>query len=106
MKLSALNIAAHELRMKYRKEQPSVAIIDSPEHEQYMFNYVELALIEKQDISNENTYVADLKKLTKPGGINEILRNEKPINSLEEIFHYRNTPIPRLILITGGPGKY
>ena len=34
------------------------------------------------------------------------LEKKQPLGGLKDIFYYENEPCPRLILITGGPGKY
>lgn len=71
-----------------------------------MFAYVKLALIEKEDVTLEDDLIDDLTKLTLQGGVDKILKKKKPIDELRDIFHYNNEPIPRLILIVGGPGEY
>ena len=70
-----------------------------------MDNYVKLALIESEIISLEDDHIDDLTKLTLQGGVDMILKKKKPINELREVFHYNDEPIPRLILIMGGPGE-
>ena len=70
-----------------------------------MFEYVKLALVEKGDVTLRDDYIDDLTKLRSQGGVDKILK-KKAINDLREIFHYNNEPIPRLILIMGGPGEY
>ena len=70
-----------------------------------MFDYVKLALVEKEDVTLRDDYIDDLTKLRSQGGVDKILK-KKAINDLREIFHYNNEPIPRLILIMGGPGEY
>ena len=69
-----------------------------------MFDYVKLALVEKDDVTLLDDYIDDLKKLQSQGGVDKLLK-KKAINNLREIFHYNNKPIPRLILIVGGPGE-
>ena len=69
-----------------------------------MFDYVKLALVEKDDVTLQEDYIDNLIKLQSWGGVDKILK--KKINNLREIFHYNNKPIPRLILVVGGPGEY
>ena len=69
-----------------------------------MFDYVKLALVEKDDVTLLDDYIDDLKKLQSRGGVDKLLK-KKAVNDLREIFHYNNEPIPRLILIVGGPGE-
>ena len=71
-----------------------------------MFNYVNLALVEKEDVTLRDDHIDDLTKLTLQGGVDKILKKKIPIYDLREIFHYNNQPIPRLILIMGGPGEH
>lgn len=100
---TALDIAADRLCIRYRGQLPT-AKNNWPKH--CVFTYVKLALIEKEDVTVEDDHIDDLTKLTLQGGADRILKKKKPINELEEIFHYNNEPIPRLILIMGGPGQY
>ena len=69
-----------------------------------MFDYIKLALVEKEDVILRDDYIDYLMKLRSQGGVDTVLK-EKAINDLREIFHYNNKPIPRLILIMGGPGE-
>ena len=69
-----------------------------------MFDYVKLALVEKDDVTLRDDYIDNLIKLQSRGGVDKILK-KKEINDLREIFHYNNEPIPRLILVVGGPGE-
>ena len=100
---TALDFAADTLRTRYLGK-PSHAKTDWPKH--CVFNYVQLALIEKEDVTLRDHHIDDLTQLTLQGGVDKIMKKKKPINNLREIFHYNNEPIPRLILIMGAPGKY
>ena len=100
---TALDVAADTLRTRYLGK-PSHAKTDWPKH--CVFNYVQLALIEKEDVTLCDHHIDDLTQLTLQGGVDKIMKKKKPINDLREIFHYNNEPIPRLILIMGAPGKY
>ena len=75
---------------------------DWPQH--CVYNYVKLALIEKDDVTLRDDYIDDLIKLRSQVGVDKLLK-KKAINDLREIFHCNNEPIPRLILVVGGPGK-
>ena len=70
-----------------------------------MFDYVKLSLIEKDDVTLRDDYIDNLIKLRSQVGMDKIMK-KKEINNLREIFHYNNEPIPRLILIIGGPGEH
>ena len=102
--LSTLERIAEELRYRYLGQPPISQLKNTwPKH--YVHNYVKLALIESEIISLEDDHIDNLTKLTLQGGVDMILKKKKPINELREIFHYNNEPIPRLILIMGGPGE-
>ena len=62
--------------------------------------------MEKQDITNCRDQLNYITTLTLRGGVDRILKTKEPIYDLRDIFHYNNEPIPRLILIMGGPGNY
>jgi len=102
-KSSAVDVAADRLRTRYLGKPPH-AKTDWPKH--CVFNYVKLAIIEKEDVTLRDDHIDDLTKLTLRGGVDKILKKKKPINDLREIFHYKNEPIPRMILIMGGPGEH
>ena len=99
---TSIDAAARVLRSRYLR-QPSHVKSDWPKH--CVFDYVKLALIEKEDVTLRDDYIDNLVKLQSQGGVDKLLK-KKAINDLREIFHYNNEPIPRLILIVGGPGEY
>ena len=48
----------------------------------------------------------EITRLTLQGQVDEILLRKEPLGGLKDIFHYKNKPCPRLILIMGAPGEY
>ena len=100
---TALDVAAGTLRTRYQRK-PFHAKTDWPKH--CVFDYVQLALIEKEDVTLRDDHIDDLTKLTLQGGVDKVMKKKKRINDLRGIFHYNNEPIPRMILIMGGPGEY
>ena len=100
---TSIDAAACVLRSRYLR-QPSPVKSDWPKH--CVFDYVKLALIEKEDVTLRDDYIDNLVKLQSRGGVNKLLK-KKTINdlSMREIFHYNNEQIPRLILVVGGPGE-
>jgi len=101
--LTALDVAADGLRTRYLDQLPT-AKADWPKH--LVTNYIRLALVEKEDITDRSDQLNYVTTLTLRGGVDRILKKKQPIYDLREIFHYNNQPIPRLILIMGGPGEY
>ena len=99
---TALDVAADTLRTRYLGKSPH-AKTEWPIP--CVFNNVRLALIEKEDVTLQDYHIDDLTKLTLQGGVDKIMKKKKPITNLREIFQYNNEPIPRLILIMGGPGE-
>ena len=99
--LVALDLAADGLRTRYLGQLPT-AKADWPKH--HVTNYIRLALVEKEDITDCRDQLNYITTLTLRGGVDRILKIKEPIYDLREIFHYNSEPIPRLILIMGGPG--
>ena len=100
---TALDIASDGLRTRYLEQIPT-AKADWPKH--LVTSYIRLALVEKEDITDSSDQLNHITTLTLRGGVDRILKKKQPIHDLREIFHYSNQPIPRLILIMGGPGEY
>ena len=103
MESTALDVAADGLHTRYLEQLPT-AKADWPKH--LVTSYIRLALVEKEDITDSSDQLNYVTTLTLRGGVDRILKKKQPIYDLREIFHYNNEPIPRLILIMGGPGEY
>lgn len=99
--LSTLDVAADGLHTRYLGQLPT-AKTDWPKH--LVKSYIRLALVEKEEITDSSDHLNYITTLTLRGGVDRILKKKEPIYDLREIFHYNNEPIPRLILIMGGPG--
>ena len=100
---TALDVAADGLRTRYLEQLPT-AKADWPKH--LVTSYIRLALVQKEDITDSSDQLNYITTLTLRGGVDRILKKKQPIYDLREIFHYNNQPIPRLILLMGGPGEY
>ena len=100
---TALDVAADGLRTRYLEQLPT-AKADWPKH--LVTSYIRLALVEKEDITDSSDRLNYITTLTLRGGVDRILKKKQPIYDLREIFHYNYEPIPRLILIMGGPGEH
>jgi len=101
--LTALDVAADGLRTRYLDQLPT-AKVDWPEH--FVTNYIQLALVEKENVTDSSDQLNYITTLSLRRGVDRILKKKQPIYDLREIFHYNNQPIPRLILIMGGPGEH
>jgi len=101
--LTALDVAADGLRTRYIGQLPT-AKVDWPKH--LVTSYIQLGLVKKEDITDSSDQLNYVTTLSLRSGVDKILKEKQPIYDLREIFHYNNQPIPRLILIMGGPGEY
>jgi len=69
--------------------------------------YVELALVRDETCSIHDESLNKVTRLTLQGQVDEILKIKEPLErGLVDIFHYKDLPCPRLILILGAPGKH
>ena len=67
--------------------------------------YIQLALVQEDVCDIEDKRLRELVIHTLQGHIDEIKKMKNPLErGLEDIFHYNNSPCPRLILILGAPG--
>ena len=87
------------LRLRYLNLPPT-AKTDWLKHA--VTSYVELAIVKKESGAQNKNII----KHTVNGDIDRILKMKEPLADLRDIFHDRNKPCPRLIVITGGPGEY
>ena len=81
--------------------------LDWPEHT--ASKYIKLALVEKEKmitLDDKQNPLNEIAKLSLKSNADKILLKKNPLGGLKDIFHYRNEPCPRLILIVGGPGEY
>jgi len=68
--------------------------------------YIRLALLKGEKVTRADKNLEEITKLTLQGQIDELLLRKEPLDDLRDIFHYKNKPCPRLIVIMGGPGEY
>ena len=71
-----------------------------------MTEFVRLALIEKEDVILKDENLNEVTKLTLQCDVDRILKKKVPLADVRDIFHYKNKPCPRLIVIMGGPGEH
>ena len=90
------------LQTKYLRQLPT-SKTSWPKH--HVSQYVQLALVEKEDVTLKDENLNRITKLTLQGEVDMILKMKNPLSDLREIFHYQDQPCPRLIVVMGGPGK-
>ncbi|XP_065888183.1 uncharacterized protein [Dysidea avara] len=66
-------------------------------------SYIRLALVKGEKVTRADKNL-EITRLTLQGQVDEILLRKEPLGGLKDIFHYKNKPCPRLILIMGAPG--
>ena len=67
--------------------------------------YIELALVRDEICNIHDKRLNEITRHTLQGQVDEILKIKEPLKrGLEDIFHYKDSPCPRLILILGAPG--
>ena len=68
--------------------------------------YIQLALVRDKICSIHDKRLNEITRHTLRGQVDEILNIKEPLKrGLEDIFHYNDSPCPRLILILGAPGN-
>ena len=78
----------------------------STEHTDWPLPYIRLALVKGEKVTRADKNLEEITRLTLQGQVDELLLKKEPLGDLRNIFHYKNKPCPRLILIMGGPGEY
>ena len=96
------SIDTDRLKARYLKQLPS-SKTDWPIH--HVVQYIRLALIQKEDVTLTDKNLNEVTRLTLQGEIDKVLKKKEPLENLKSIFHYKNEPIPRIILIIGAPGS-
>ena len=76
----------------------------STDHTDWPLQYVRLALVRGDKVTRHDKDLKEITLLTLQGQVDELLLRKEPLGDLMDIFHYKNRPCPRLILIMGGPG--
>ena len=97
MKCSPLDVS--RLKARYIKHL-------STEHTDWPLPYIQLALVKKEKVTRADKNLEEITRLTLQGQVDELLLRKEPLGDLRDVFHYRNEPCPRVILILGGPGEY
>ena len=97
MKYSPLDVS--RLKARYIKHL-------STDHTDWPLQYVRLALVKGEKVTRADKNLEEITRLTLQGQVDELLLRKERLDDLRDIFHYKNKPCPRLILIMGGPGEY
>ena len=67
--------------------------------------YIQLALVRDEICNIRDKRLNEITRHTLQGQVDEILKIKEPLKrGLEDIFHYNDSPCPRLILMLGAPG--
>ena len=96
-------IDVSKLKSRYLRPLPTVKT-DWPKWR--VTQYVRLDLVKMEDVTLRDENLDKVTKLTLQDNVDKILKKEKPLVGLRDIFHYENKLCPRLIVIMGGPGEY
>ena len=78
----------------------------SMEETDWPLRYVRLALVKGEKVTRADKNLEEITRLTLQGQVDELLLRKEPLHDLRDIFHYKNKPCPRVIVIMGGPGEY
>ena len=78
----------------------------STDHTDWSLQYIRLALVKGEKVTRVDKNLEEITRLTLQGQVDELLLRKERLGDLSDIFHYKNKPCPRLILIMGGPGEY
>ena len=97
MKCSPLDVS--RLKTRYIKHL-------STDHTDWPLQYIQLALVKGEKVTKADKNLEDITRLTLQGQVDELLMRKEPLGNLWDVFHYKDKPCPRVILILGGPGEY
>ena len=86
-------------RLKSRYKSLFNPYSDDPHH------YIQLAIIRQSRVNRHDKHLNDITKLTLQGLVDDILEVKEQLDGIKDIFHYKNTECPRIILILGAPGR-
>ena len=78
----------------------------STDHTDWSLRYVRLALVKGEKVTRTDENLEEITRLTLQGQADELLLRTEPLDDLKDIFHYKDNPCPRLILIMGAPCEY
>ena len=67
--------------------------------------YIQLALVQDEMCNIRDKKLNEITRYTLQGQVDEILKIKEPLKTLEDVFHYKNSPCPRLLLVLGAPGN-
>ena len=67
--------------------------------------YIQLALVRDEICNIRDKRLNEITRHTLQGQVDEILKIKEPLKrGLEDIFHYNDSPCPKLTIILGAPG--
>ena len=67
--------------------------------------YIQLALVRDEMCNIRDKKLNKITRHTLQGQVDEILKIKEPLKTLEDVFHFKNSPCSRLLLVLGAPGN-
>ena len=86
------------------KERLKVIYNPSPDSDDPLC-YIQLALVKDGVISRNDEKLNEITKLTLQGQVDEITQMKESLNGIRDIFYYKDSSCPCIILIIGAPGE-
>ena len=91
-------------KIKKIKERLKVLYSPSPDSDE-PHCYIQLALVKDGEIGTNDEKLNEITKLTLQGHVDEIAKIKEPLNGVRDIFCYKDTTCPRILLVIGAPGE-
>ena len=85
------------------KERLKILYSPSPDSDE-PHCYIQLALVKDGEINRNDEKLNEITKLTLQGHVDEIAKIKESLNGIKDIFCYKNTTCPKILLIIGAPG--
>ena len=99
----AIGSPIHSSTLDKIKERLKVIYGPSPDSDE-PHCYIQLALVKDGIISRNDEKLNEITKLTLQGQVDEIAQMKESLNGIKDIFYYKDSTCPRIILIIGAPG--
>ena len=100
----AVGSPIHASTLDKIKERLKVIYNPSPDSDDPLC-YIQLALVKDGVISRNDEKLNEITKLTLQGQVDEITQMKESLNGIKDIFYYKDSTCPRIILIIGAPGE-
>ena len=100
---TTIGISLHQSTLDKIKGRLKVIYDPSPAADE-QHCYIQLALVKDSAINRNHEKLNEITKLTLQGQVDEITQMKESLNGIRDMFCYKNTICPRVILIIGAPG--